>query len=111
MTKDLNKVKMNRSRLHNKFLRNKTNFLRKEYRKQKNFCSNPLRKAKKDNFAKLDISSVTDNKLFWQTVKPLFSNQAKSHRALNLIEKDQLIEMTRKLLKFLMNILLILTKN
>ena len=39
---------------------------KKEYiKKQQNFCSNLLRKTKKDHFVKLDyISTVTDNKSF-----------------------------------------------
>ena len=53
VTKDLRKAKLNRSRLRNKFLRHKTEILQKEYKKQQNFCSNLLRKAKKDHFAKI----------------------------------------------------------
>ena len=64
MTQDLHKVTMNCSRVRHKFFRNKTETSRKEYKKQRNFCSNLQRKAKKDHFAKLDMSSVTDNKSF-----------------------------------------------
>ena len=53
VTKDLRKAKLNRSRLRSKFLRHKTEILQKEYKKQQNFCSNLLRKAKKDHFAKI----------------------------------------------------------
>ena len=99
VTKNLHRAIMNRSRLRNKFLRNKTETSRKEYKKQQNFCSNLLRKAKKDHFAKLDVYSVTDNKSFWQTVKPLFSNKVKSHRIPNLLEKDNLICDDQKIAK------------
>ena len=76
---------------------------KKEYiKKQQNFCSNLLRKTKKDHFVKLDnISTVTDNKSFWQTVKPLFSNKVKSHRILHLTEKDNLIDDDKKTAKIL----------
>ena len=47
MTKDLHKAKMNRSRFYNKFLRNKTKFLRKEYRKQQDFVVISCEKPKK----------------------------------------------------------------
>ena len=53
-------------------------------------------KAKKDHFTKLDISSATDYKSFWQTVKPAFSNKANSHRILNLVKKDTLIHDDKK---------------
>ena len=45
-----------------------------------NFKQHSLAKSKKKkkHFAKRDISSITDNKSFWQTVKPLFSNKVKS---------------------------------
>ena len=50
MTKDLYKATMNHSRLRNTFLSDKTETLRKEYKKQRNFCRNLLRKAKKRSF-------------------------------------------------------------
>ena len=71
MTKDLHKAIMKRSRLRNKFLRDRTDISREEYKKQRNLCVSLLKKAKK--IIKI-IKSVTDNKKFWQTVKPLFSS-------------------------------------
>ena len=78
MTKDLHKTIMKRSRLRNKFLPDRTDISREEYKKQRNLCVSLLKQAKKDHFANLDIKSVTDNKKFWQTVKPLFSNKVKA---------------------------------
>ena len=49
-----------------------------EYKKQRSLCVSLLKNAKKDNFANYDIKSVTVNKKFWQTVKPLFSNKVKA---------------------------------
>ena len=51
-----------------------------------------MKKAKKDHFANLNIKSVTDNKKFWQTVKPLFSNKAKAKTVVKLVESDAMIE-------------------
>ena len=48
MTKGLHKAIMKRSRLRNKFLRDRTEKFRKEYKKQINFCVNLLKKAKKN---------------------------------------------------------------
>lgn len=56
MTEDLHKAIMNCFRLRNKILHNKTETWWKEYKKQRKFCSNLLRKAKKDHFSKLGIS-------------------------------------------------------
>ena len=74
---------MNRSRLWNKFLRDRTETSRKEYKKQRNFCVNLLKKAKKDDFANLDVNSALDNRKFWQNVKPLFSNKVKAKATTN----------------------------
>ena len=92
MTKHLHKAIMKRSRLRNKFLRKRTEISRDEYKKQRNLCVSLLKKTKKDYFANLDISSVTDNKKFWHTVKPLFSNKVKSRTIINLIENEELID-------------------
>ena len=62
MTKDLHKAIMKRSRLRNKFLRDRTDISREEYKKQRNLCVSLLKKAKKDHFANLDIKSVTYSK-------------------------------------------------
>ena len=59
--------------------------------KKKNYVS-LLKKAKKDHFANLNIKSVTDNKKFRQTVKPLFSNKVKAKTVVKLVESDAMIE-------------------
>ena len=47
MTKDLHKTIMKRSRLRNKFLRDRTVISREEYKKQRNLCVSLLKKLKK----------------------------------------------------------------
>ena len=51
-----------------------------------------MKKAKNDHFANLDIKSVTGNKKFWQTVKPLFSNKVKAKTVIKLVENDTMID-------------------
>ena len=75
MTKDLHKAIMQRSKLRNKFLRDRADISREEYKTQRNLCVSLLKKAKKDYFVNLVIKSVTYNKKLSQTVKPLFSNK------------------------------------
>ena len=87
---------MKRSRLRNKFLRDRPETSRKEYKKQRNFCVDLLKKAKKDHFANLDVNSR-------QNVKPLFSNKVKAKTTIKLIENDESQ-------KYLTNILSILLK-
>ena len=75
MTKDLHKTIIKRSRLRNKFLSDRTEMSRKEYKKQQNFCVNLLKKAEKEHFANLHVNSISDNKTFWQIDNPFFPNK------------------------------------
>ena len=101
MTKDLHKAIMKRSRLRIKFLRDRTNISREEYKKQRNLCVSLFKKAKKDHFTNLDIKSVTDNKKFWQAVKPLFSNRVKAKTVIKLVENDTMIDDESQIAKML----------
>ena len=49
-----------------------------------------MRQNKKDYFETLDIKSVTDNKMFWKTVAPLFSNKSKASNKITS-ENEKLI--------------------
>ena len=75
MTKELNKVTMTRSRLHNKYLKEKSADSKIVYDKQRNYSVNLLRRTKKNYFPNINISSITDNKKLWKNVKPLFSDK------------------------------------
>ena len=59
MKKDLRKAIMKHSRLRNKFLHDRTEMSRKEYKKQRNVCVNLLKKAKKEYFSNLDVNTVS----------------------------------------------------
>ena len=54
ITKALRKEIMHRSRLRNKFLRERTKESKVAYNKQRNICVSLLRKSKRDYFANLD---------------------------------------------------------
>ena len=56
------------------------------------------RKCKKF-FNKLNPSFVNDNKLFWKAIKPLFSNKGSSGRNIQLMEKDEMMQDDKNLLK------------
>ena len=53
---------------------------------QRNYCVNPLRKTKKKYFVNIKINKITDNKKFWQTVKPLFSDKISHIETVNMID-------------------------
>ena len=96
MDSKLNHVIMQRSKLRNKFLKSRSNKDREAYKKQRNLCVSLLCQNKKDYFETLDIKSVTDNKLFWKTVAPLFSSKSKASNKIILSENEKLITNDQK---------------
>ena len=52
---------------------------------------NLLRRSKKNYFANINISSVTDNTKFWKTVKPLFSDKISHQETINLVENNTVL--------------------
>ena len=91
MNKELSKAFMTRSRLRNKYLRDRTNENKVHYNKQRNYFVNLLRKSKRDYYSNLDVKLISDNKKFWKTVKPLFSEKHSICRNITLIEGNNVI--------------------
>ena len=88
INKKINKEIMKRSRLRNKFLNTKSDIDRKAYNKQRNFCVSLIRSEKKNFFSNINTSDITDNKTFWKTVKPFFTDKIKTKSKITLIEKN-----------------------
>ena len=86
MTKYLRKMIMNRSRSKNAYFKHKTVENWENYRKLRNDCVKATKKAKKAYFEKLNINSVNDNKSFWRTVKPFFTDNNKKAEKLFLLK-------------------------
>ena len=91
MTKELNKVIVTRSRLHNKYLKQKSADSKTEYDEQRKYWVNVLRRNKNNYFANINISSITDNMRFWKTVKPLFSDKISHKEIINWTKNDQVL--------------------
>ena len=75
MTKELNVAIMKRSRLRNKFLREKNQANRDNYKILINLCKKPLRKTKNSYFSILDTKKITDSRTFSKTDIPLYRNK------------------------------------
>ena len=88
MTKTLRKAIMTRSKLRNRYNQLRTPENWKSYKKQRNFCVNLYKKTKKDYFNSLEINKLKDNKHFWKTIKPFFSDKGINSQKSILIEKD-----------------------
>ena len=78
-----------RSYLENVYFKKKRSL--REHAKKKRKC--------KKFFNKLNPSFVNDNKLFWKAIKPLFSNKGSSGRNIQLMEKDEMMQDDKNLLK------------
>ena len=81
---------MLRTKLRNKLSRHPTTADRISYPKQRNFCISLLRKEKK-YFYNFNVKNITDNKKFWQTIKPFLLEKTKSREKNNLIENKKVI--------------------
>ena len=92
MTKALRKAIMTCSRLKNINNKKRSYSNCDKYKKQRNFCVKLLRKTKQDYFNNIDIKSVSDNKKFWKTIKPYFSNKGLNSNKIFLSEKGRLIK-------------------
>ena len=66
---------MKRTRMRNKFLRERTETNRRDYNIQRNYCVSLIQKTKRDYYSNLNHEQVTDNKIFWKTVKPFFTDK------------------------------------
>ena len=62
--KEVRKAIMIRSELRNKFLKDKNEQSRDDYRKQRNLCVALVRRAKQQYFSSLYLSLISDNKNF-----------------------------------------------
>ena len=88
MTKALRKAIMRRSALRNKHMKLRSVDAERAYKKQRNYTNRLLKREKKKYFYNLDLNNYTDNKKFWETVKPLFSKNGRNSHRINLVDND-----------------------
>ena len=91
MTKALSKSIMKRTRLRNTFVKNPAVANKLAYTKQRKFCLSLLRKLKREYFSNLNEKNITDNRKFWQTVKPCLSEKNKSREKITLVKNEEII--------------------
>ena len=81
---------MKKSRLRNKYLNTKNDIDVKAYNKKYNLFVSLIRQEKKNFFNNISTRDITDNKTFWKTVKPLFTDKIQTKSKITLIEKKKL---------------------
>eukprot|EP00794_Sanderia_malayensis_P018339 gene18339-20183_t len=91
MNKELRKAIMRRSQLKN--IANKTNKKEdiKRYREQRNVVVRMNKNAKREYYRSIQAKSIENDKKFWKTIKPLFSNVNPMSEKINLIENGKIL--------------------
>ena len=97
MSKTLRKVIMKRSKLRNAFNRKRSSENWENYKRQRNMCSNILKSTQKTFFETLNINEMTDNRKFWKTVKPFFTDKCKTSDNIILTEKNKTLNDSKKI--------------
>ena len=87
----LRKAIVMRSKLENSFLKNSSLENKITYKKQKNLCSKLYKKERKNCYCNLNPRCITDNKLFWKTIKPFLTDKGKTHKKITLIENGEIL--------------------
>ena len=95
MTTKLRKA-VRRSKLRNILNKDKNIAAISAYKRQRNLCTSHFRKAKRDYYSNLNPTCVSDNKKFWKTVKPLFSEKGFSSETITLVDKNVIYEEDKK---------------
>ena len=83
---------MTRSRLCNKYFKNRNEENRAIYVKQRNYYVYLLRKSKKKYYENLDEKNLMDNKLFWKTIKPSFSDKILTRNRIHVTENGEVVK-------------------
>ena len=79
---------MKRSKLRNAFSKKRSSENYQIGKWQRNICSNILKSTKKTFLETLNINEITDNRKFWKTVKPFFTDECKTSNNMLLTKKE-----------------------
>ena len=88
MNKNVRKAIMVRTQLLNKFRKENSFINELAYKRQRNFCTTLIRKTKRNFYNNLNVNKITDNKSFWKTVKPSFTEKTLKDEKIVLVEND-----------------------
>ena len=89
VSKALRKAIMRRSYLEKAYFKDRIENSLRAFKKQKKFCSRLYKKERK--------KFVKDNKLFWKTVNPFFSNKGDRGSNIQLVKDNELLQDDQKI--------------
>ena len=97
MVKTPRKGIVHKSKLNNIYNKKMTDDNWANYKQQRNFCVNLLRKTKKDHSQNLNTRHLSDNRKLWRKSKPYFTNKGLNSNKFLLKEKDNLVSNEKSL--------------
>ena len=91
MNKRLRKEIMLRSRKRNAFNKNPIidNWI--QFKRQRNKCVKLVRQAKTNFYSTLSLKVLSDQKTFWNTVKPIFNEKSLNEKVCTLVENESIV--------------------
>ena len=85
MTKNLRKAIVKCSQLENKYISNSGVGNMNKYQKYIYFFGKLCKKGRKKLHSQLDVKNITNNKLFWKTMKSFFSEKCTYASKMSLV--------------------------
>ena len=82
---------MRRSQLQNKVFKYGSAVDIYALKKHKNYCNRLAKRERKKYYGSLNEKDVTDNKKFWKTVKPFFTDKGGTRDRIMLLENDEIV--------------------
>ena len=92
MNQQLRKAIMTRTHLLNKYRKDNSAGSLFAYKRQINLCVKLLRKSKKVFYNNLNVRRMTDNRKFWQTIKPNFTDKTLKDERIILVDGGKAIQ-------------------
>ena len=99
MNKQLRKAIMTQTRLLNKYRKDNSAGNLFTYKKQRNLCVKLLRKSRKVFNNNLNVKRITDNRKFWQTIKPNFTDKTVKDERITLVDGGKVITEEKDVVK------------
>ena len=103
MNKTLSKAFMHRTKLKNRYYKSPTNDNKTAYKKHRNFCVSLVKNEKKNYYNNLDLKIFDDNRKFWKSIKPLFSDKTKLKCNITIIENGNVTTEKKEVAEILNN--------
>ena len=91
MTKTLHKAIVTRYRLENKYQKTRSAVHKENFKKYKNYCHRLYKRERKRYYESLNLSKISDNKKFWNAMKPFLTDKGTSKKRITLIGDNKVI--------------------